>query len=566
MELSRLSVTGALTANTPICVLYEIIHSHGYDYPSEWISSHYLQALQLCQNTFCAISNPIKSDEYRIIARFVNYDRTIEWDTKTLSMALTYLMNYNQNPIIPIKPIMGQQSPTNIESLNACMLYCLCTKNKILLCHNTTPQQMFYAISFSQQSKDILVQKLLTADNSTLASLITLEQTECLSPANRSLVDSKTLEIEHRELNKVSSVRKRLFPRDNLEAIALGALNYMHDLTYSSNPLLDYLRLNANTPTFRVFNPIFPLCYYTITNLETLLQHEGSISTDRKAETMYNKLKEIVLLNTFYSMTDLEARTPAIKYTAIYHTELSTLPSSTIVFYGCLVDNTFVAYTLEELAQHFLHALAFIDPLTKDPLFTHSIRKLRRLCTIANSFGEKCIAAMRETELHNTKVSGRANEFLQQYRTANPIKRAQIDDILNTLLNLTMYMRGWDGESKELPIAVAINKDTVRTDIKVHESIAAFRKKCAEVGNIGQIILQLPLFCYRNGDYRASADVEDGLTLDDRLNIICDKDRASKPKACIRLSSNWLAASVHRYIILLAKAEPFDIKLLANIS
>ena len=67
---------------------------------------------------------------------------------------------------------------------------------------------------------------------------------------------------------------------------------------------------------------------------------------------------------------------------------------------------------------------------------------------------------------------------------------------------------------------------------------------------------------YRNNIYSTATDVDDGKTIGERLKIVKSGISVS---SCIRLTSNWFASTIYRYMTLLEIDPKFNIADLRNI-
>ena len=66
--------------------------------------------------------------------------------------------------------------------------------------------------------------------------------------------------------------------------------------------------------------------------------------------------------------------------------------------------------------------------------------------------------------------------------------------------------------------------------------------------------------------FQASSQIEHGLSILERVEIVKTGDSSSGSYSCIRLSSNWLAASAWYYLLAIGQKAPFEIERLSQIS
>jgi hypothetical protein len=125
-------------------------------------------------------------------------------------------------------------------------------------------------------------------------------------------------------------------------------------------------------------------------------------------------------------------------------------------------------------------------------------------------------------------------------------------------------MRGWEGEGP-YPIHTCLVRSQGTIDILVSEKLSDIDRFTEEHEHIASLILDLPLLLYRE-EFIASVDESEGFTIRDRLDIVKMGENDSSYNSCIRLSSNWLAASVYKINEALGIMPEFDIEMLREIS
>jgi hypothetical protein len=147
------------------------------------------------------------------------------------------------------------------------------------------------------------------------------------------------------------------------------------------------------------------------------------------------------------------------------------------------------------------------------------------------------------------------------YRILDNDTKKSMLKALNNLLYSGLYMRGWIGPGHQYPIDEAIvTPDRIaQVDINVSQSIEEYNKSIRILGNIGEQIDNLPLVQYIDGHYHLATRKSQGLTIRDRLNIVTQGENTDNIESCIRMSSNWICATAHKYITALIGQPPFDI-------
>jgi len=134
---------------------------------------------------------------------------------------------------------------------------------------------------------------------------------------------------------------------------------------------------------------------------------------------------------------------------------------------------------------------------------------------------------------------------------ASEIFKIKIDRAIHSFFRLGMFMRGWDGVGA-LPIERAPVFDQILVDIRVNTEIHIFETEIKELGDeIGGLILNIPLLRYVEGEYIHSNNLEEGLTIGERLRIVKMGDNDEVQESCIRLSSNWLCCTAYKVMEIL---------------
>lgn len=618
--ISRLCIVRYINESTPACVLSEILNCHNYTCTLQWVQQNHTQCVNIVKS--CAnmtVHIPLCIDDYRKIARFVNADENVVWDKSSLIQAFNFLVRYYSSFDIPSKLVMGPQTPDNIQSLNCCVLYRICCHHNIPLCKDTSAESMFFIVTLLQSSQEAIIAQMRSLSKTQLLCMIAgphgkeglflshvvgkegLFLSHVVGKSKKNEITPAQLQQCYYNMSDKEFLRNNIEPRNNIEALTLAAMNYGIDLSCNSNPMKAYYEIKKEeSRSLCTFNPLFPSCFYTKENLLCLLHEEGFCVNN--VQDPYALMHKSFLMPNFFSPDEgIYSQLCEKKATTfIYHSDISSLPSHSIVTWGR--EEILAVFTFMELAHHFRIMLRFCNPLNKEILPDHCVGKLKNMChSVITPQWEKdhilvsdiplileesslasesrswvksphmdrayLLRCLREVELYAIKASGRSNELVCKYRE-NIHQRRKIEKILYLLLDISMFMRGWDGKSAELPIAKAPvdNRDVADMEYKICQSIALFNDECRSFNETGNLIMSLPLFRYKNNDYYPGTDIADGLTIGGRLNIVIDKNNGENVKACIRLTSNWIAASAHRYITLLGLKPPFDIKMLADIS
>ena len=129
-----------------------------------------------------------------------------------------------------------------------------------------------------------------------------------------------------------------------------------------------------------------------------------------------------------------------------------------------------------------------------------------------------------------------------------------------------MCCRGWLKDSDPLPISEAPVENQHLVDIRVTSSFADLDAFLSEINtNLQNIFLSLPLLRKRN-DWVVINSIDKGKTIKERLEILKKGEDHGDHNSCMRLTSNYLAQSVYRYMQILELEPPFHLEDLRDIS
>lgn len=241
-------------------------------------------------------------------------------------------------------------------------------------------------------------------------------------------------------------------------------------------------------------------------------------------------------------------------------------------------------YKVSELTNLFVANNNFINPVRSDnkrsssiSLFTsNAIGKLKILATqlsgavVTGVEWQNLLQAIDKVEEANKDISHAALKFKEYYHQSYPVNddkkcdivKQEIKDTLLSLFRVSMFMRGWDDTRSSLPIEISLVRDSEQStvDLRVTQEMAILYKL---LNSGGKIVGDLPLVRYLDSHFIQSNSKDDGISIKDRLDIV---KKGTTNASCIRLSSNWLAASAYHYTIILGLDRPFDITKLRVIS
>lgn len=428
--------------------------------------------------------------------------------------------------------------------------------------------------------------------------------------------------------NASTPILCRLQPQSHEEAVVLGAKIYGLNLVESVNPNLEYQALlklgNPNMldrlVQYRPVDPIFRERYlrnpewyqitqtlvpelaamYTPTQLTSLAISAGYSLVDIRGSSTVQLLQFSRENPTFYggkSPYNQCSRSP------IYLEDLQNLQTAMCISYGVVATETVVTYMIPELVEHFRTSKSFSNPQNIRESFPPiSIRKLKLLCwnrvkslelSVVKTANQSLLDAIEFVECCNRANSSQAQALKATYINSTVEEQSAIERALQLLLELSMYMRGWKvSTSCRYKYPITAEETTFDSEnlgqvfLNVTHAIGAFSDQIVNLKEaLRDQFSRLPLIRVIKtqpglGDpnrglgglttpglsFQASSAAEHGLTILERVQIVKTGDSSSGSYSCIRLSSNWLAASAWYYLSAIGMKPPFEIELLSQIS
>jgi hypothetical protein len=591
IDLNRLTITGPIDLDMPKVVIDEIAKAHGTTPknvldPSECVT--------------LSVRQPYKKGHLRAIARYVNPACT--WNQKALLQSFEFLQEFTDDKcVVPTEvPHFGPQTPENPYSYNACMLYKLHKAWGLKTYHDTTLDDMAFAVRLYLLEIDELQEKVVTvAKGATKEQLIVMMVRQKNIGLYNSNIEISELKVNEIEVSTASlesvmtkfdreSILKRISPCSDSEAVALGIINYGIDLSYSQSAVneyhhfcqygiayapSDYIMLNRfkyNPRLFDIkytFNPTLPESLYNNDVLEHLIHLEG-ISNKELIDnnlTKYEYLQLVSFKDNIYHGLQMNIQSSS---TLIYKTDLHDLDPSSIICLGTY--NNLEPLTYEELARYWESVVDYLHPATSDVLpraiikkilTINSERKKLGLTKTANIELNYLVDVINKIESDKVLKSQQVDNFYTQYQSLSKQTQNKIKACIQKLFLLSMAMRGWH-KGEAYPIETAQTRNQLECDVNVTDAYTEFIQSCELLGKDQHIVMDLPLFLYYQNEFKTTSDPEQGILLRDRLKIVTD---GRSIHSCIRTSSNWLATSAYRYMVLLRMKVPFDIERLTRI-
>lgn len=599
---SRLNITGDISERTPLIVIQEIASAHRIHWiPERCNDSNYIRGI---------IRTIYTATVYRVVRPFTDSNRSLllryfgtsseNWTLQELESVCDYweslineLNSQNTELTISIEHI-GPVTKSCPRSLNACFLYRMCKRKGLEPSFNVTLEQLACMVALASSDRinnavELINSVILRGNANEILPLIGLIPNSYLGSRvpPKSFIPAEEIEVvTHQSLLELTNqrflvnkdIRRYHNPKDNREAIALASCNYGINLFYASNPLKEYnvIRLaelpnyqpsdpamrqiyekNFNLIYTRIFEPRIPIDFYS-KGLLVAVESEGYFR-DNLRDSAYELLQVAYVSETFHMGWFPNIRNTE---TPFNFEEIDDLNPEDLVCFGCRAD-TLVALDVGEITALLRRNRNFRNEIPGFSGFFSdiSIRKLRIICqNLGTVKSTECLMEIDAIESLISTASETLDSFVKAYATISPEEQNCVQIVLNNLLELSMYMRGWDGISPETyPIVKAPVANQNVVDLRVTEAIYKFETSL-ESCVLASHIKALPLIKYEHNRFTVSYDTENGRTLGERITIMKRGETANNINSCIRLSSNWFAASSYRYYQVIKLPVPFEIE------
>lgn len=301
------------------------------------------------------------------------------------------------------------------------------------------------------------------------------------------------------------------------------------------------------------FNPFLSFEHYTKDNLFHLsrlscFSYNYSNTTEDSLRRLYAHLQSSYFNDSFF-------HGKATRCTNEYLTNLTKVrvtPDNECVSFGQRSCEMYI-FTYEELKDAFESQGYFWRPdKSQNNSFTEKeIVKLSFLCASEKRIAESSLLYKKRRDLLqaiekiNRNLKSRTDEcqrFLMLLKSKSMEEKKRIEQILNKLISLSFYMRGWDGKGT-LPLTEETShvKDQCSVDLKVTNSILELDKIMIP------LIENLPLMRYEDDHYVFNNDTS-AVTIGDRLNLVKQGDLTHDIRSCIRLSSSKFLLTAMYYL------------------
>jgi len=221
-----------------------------------------------------------------------------------------------------------------------------------------------------------------------------------------------------------------------------------------------------------------------------------------------------------------------------------------LVCYGNCIDG-FCPYVSSELIDLYKFSNSMVIPsdITEDlpPRITLALQK------ISSKLSPELSTLLRRIKTSDENLDDDMKKVLKWYSGLFSVEQSYVTEVLTKLLDLGMYMRGWEGKDDSLPI----KRRPYTSKVDGFVTMAFWPVMDLYKDSVGKKILNLPLYRYSYGTWKKSKEEKDGITIWERLVKVRKNDDVY---ACIRMSSNWFICSAYKYMVLFGMPEPFDLQ------
>ena len=567
-KLNRLLIVDwCINDNTPQCVLEEIAHIHNIKWSPELTGLDLMNSI----NKKELIDSPGEPSD---LAWFIS-GSTTPWSKRQLTTAFEFLQQFMRpnSPFtddpklgqLEIKSLsdIGNQTPTQPRRVNLCLLHRYLDCYGVRFNRQMTVEDMYKIYTWTKMS-NMELSRLMPRCNFSLANSNDVIRILITGKAyHTDMVSSEGL---------VAAVGKDQAdpPQTTNDAVIQAAMKYQVDLSLTEDPLAEFYQLQAKPLSYeskkwprsrlsltQYFNPLLPQECYKPKVLTALALSEGYSRSYLDSVNPYSALQMTCLTKTFYESLQPEVSAETTELTSL---ELQQLNHVEVLSFGTRTfvgkPGEMIAITFEELNGYFKSKYALTNPFeVADIKFeSHVLVKLKRLCS---SIESKHATILLNTINDIETMLPRLTELVKPLRSQchkSTVARENTHRVLKAIFELAMYIRGWDGDSEDQPLADVPALEESLVLVKVTEQ---FTKINSFVDEQYQTIMELPVVLYKSGSYRLCTKETDGITFRQRFEVVLE---GQKDNACIRTNSNWLALSANLYVKLLGLEEFFDVE------
>lgn len=584
--------------NTPNDVILSLVACCGKKVNHEQLFSHRRQIIEFLENYHYELP-PEKEyysiDDYSKIADFVS-DVKDSWQKDKLLRAMQHIIDFDEKLELSLPIRYGNKSNINMFNYDIIMLYNFCYKNNILLLPSDNIDSIVQKIKIFKEEEAITKEDCIEVitDNvedcekpellKMMKFLRSREKKEKIAPVE--IIPVKEIKVE-RKLRSIEEIKNNIninymISRSDLDenealvyAAKFLALN-LKDCDNKAQELMEYNRCRMEDITYtplgddkfcnkyKINNYYYRLEYfwhpeiadlYPQKNMNVLLKNEGLKSDANKDE-----LDASLCYKNFYL-----GIIPGQEYqnSFVYKTPALQLEKNNVLTYGIRQENNFIILSIDEIISHFKNYRRLVDFVQpEEQINENAMKKLTSLCKLYSNQENFMTLLEVIDNIKNNKVE--ENNITEEFKNKYLFASDQVDKILEEIFFLAMYIRGWKiNDNLDYPLkaddCLSYIEHEKRIEDNVRNSIRRINQIIDKVADksISKLIRQLPLMKYNLKDkiFYPSVNRDEGLTIFERIKII--NETTDNVYACLKLSSNHLAASAYYYLELLASKKLF---------
>jgi hypothetical protein len=561
--------------DTPYIVIQEIIRCNGSELDIDQIDKN-----------FTAISEHLAKSDYESIELADDYDdKTLDkislfvsqnetnWDKKNLIKALNHIVNYDLS--LDCNFTYGSKTNETPLSYDATMLYSFCIDKGIETIKTDTLEDLstYVRLSFAKRYAllDALSVKVTQMNIPTIINVLKYSRKR----ENDFTFSDNTKKIL--DILKNKEIERSLITDE--EAIVTAFRKNGLDISSSTCPSRELIQLQTkqrfimddNFVSNYKLNPV----YYDINRFWK--SHLSSLYLERNITSLLNNecvnhsdisdpkqfLYETTLTKGIY-----QGLIPGCKYTEtyIYKIPFEEINPKYIISYGIMDNCSFLAFTPEEIIDFLNTHKDFRDFSNQGEVMTD--RNIKKMTTICKNFPQEkpfsdLLKTIRDIKMLGKVIDSKMKEFMVHLQKSGDGTKGEVSAIFKRLLDLGMYMRGWDGGT-EYPLTeekcrnYAERYDEIETIVL--EKMRELNESINALSDTTKILVKsLPLIKLSEKDksYYRSTNYEEGLSFYERLMLI--STNPDSIHACLRLSSNYIISSSQYYNALINNRNFIDI-------
>lgn len=564
---------------------------------AEIMMSHNTTDLKKNRDLLIDIQN-MNARDLSKIARFLN---PISWTASTLKQALQFYLLFENPKSLQISPFrkitfgvvhVGYPTPEKPYSLSPCILYAYCLQHSIKVSNKTTSEEMLRALEYFFSHRSI---NEVTKDLSEMPTSFYCRLWLLLSEYGRIPPDIPNVELNPKIIdvifNKFKDREITIRPNDDNEAYVYGILKYRIDLSFAMSPIREYMNIedHVKKSNLKKYIPLYtklsdwidikyshikspyidyafkmelPQFVYNRSQLMNIGFSYGMTIDDMNIP-IHNTLMNLALSETFY---------PGFESNIINSSSLIDLDPIAgldrwdVICYG-IRDSWMVLFKYSELIDVFKNCNNFKNPGMNDnsEFKLTTINRLFWICQQEKMDDEpeksyqtrlELSKMITKVKLYNQKIDNSFKEFVD-----NVIDKNILEDVIIKLHIFAMCLRGWLGGDLPISTAIVLSGNEYQVEEASMKALIDLELSLDQLGNLKENFYQLPTYKYKNG-YVFNGEPK---TILDRIALIQSGDK-SNIDACIRINSNYMAATSYYLAAISNISLGYDINQLSYIS